>query len=399
MYEYSILILSLTNILLGCNLNSETDGPTDPSEPDITAFQNASSNLPLNSLSGNSMDAKTADLDNDGDRDLIVAVEFGPNKLLINNGDGIFNDQSSGRLPARDFDSEEVVIAEFNGDGLLDLFFVSEDNLTNEFYLNGGEASFFDATNRIPVSGTSNAVETADIDNDGDMDLLIGNNGQNAMLINNGNAFFFNQTNQRLPERLDITQDVEFGDIDGDGDLDILVGNEDENRILINSGTGFFTDQTSSRLPLTDGIEETREVDLGDIDGDGDLDIYFSNVELFQSGANPQDRLLINDGEGVFSDSTDSQLPQKTTNTMDADFLDIDGDGSLDLLVGNFNGGARLFINDGTGNYTDETEEWLPDDFSPRVMDFEASDYNGDQLTDIFIANFQSRDNLLLRRN
>lgn len=396
----SLCFVFLGGMLISCDLKNGDPGTVNPGEPDPAPYQNVSnSNLPLSNLSGNSMDAQSVDIDSDGDVDLIIAIEFGPNKLLINDGSGVFSDESSGRLPAQNFDSEDVAVADYNADGLFDIFFASEDNQTNEFYLNQGSSFFIDAIGRIPVTGTSNAVEANDADNDGDIDLLIGNNGQNVLLINNGNAFFSDQTGQRLPGVLDITQDVEFGDIDGDGDLDIAVANEDGNRIFVNTGSGFYSDQTSSRLPLTGGIEETREVDFGDVDGDGDLDLYFSNVIIFQSGSNPQDRLLINNGEGVFTDQTTSRLPANNTDTVDADFLDIDGDGDLDLLVGNFRGGAQVFINDGAGLYSDETEEWLPENFRPRVVDFEVADYNGDGLPDIYIANFQSEDALLIRRS
>lgn len=80
-------------------------------------------------------------------------------------------------------------------------------------------------SNRIPVSGNTNSVETQDINGDGSTDLLLGNNGQNVFLINTGNAFFNNQTTLRLPQIADPTQDITFSDISGDNLSDIIVGN------------------------------------------------------------------------------------------------------------------------------------------------------------------------------
>jgi hypothetical protein len=342
-------------------------------------------------------------MDNDGDLDLAVAIEFGPNRLLINNGSGVFTDQSAERLPGFNFNSHDIAIADFNRDGRFDIFFANAANRTtqqtNEFYLNQPGNVFLDRLDLIPVLGISNATVARDLDNDQDIDLLVGNSGQNRILLNNGNARFIND-DSRIPQRVDLTQDLEVGDITGDGNPDIIVANEnDDNRIIINSGSGVYFDQTGERLPVIGGVEETREVELADIDGDGDLDIYFSNVQIFESGANPQDRLLVNNGQGIFSDVTSSQLPQKTTNTFDTDFLDIDGDGDLDILTGNFNGGAQVFINDGSGTFTDETENWLPENFNPRVVDFEIADYNGDQLPDIYIAVFNGSDILLIRND
>lgn len=401
-----LMLVLLAGFFSSCWIEAAEDSPNGPGEPDPIPYENvSSSNLPTGSLSGNSMSALAADVDNDGDLDLVIAIEFGRNRLLLNNGSGVFSDESAGRLPNYNFNSQDVAIADFNRDGLFDIFFANAANRTtrqaNEFYLNQPGNVFSDRLDLItvPTLGISNAAVARDLDNDQDIDLLIGNNGQNRILINNGNArFIYDDT--RLPQRLDLTQDVEVGDITGEGSPDVIVANEnDDNRILINNGSGFYSDQTAERLPVIGGIEETREVELADIDGDGDLDIYLSNVQLFESGANPQDRLLENNGDGVFSDVTQSQLPQKITNTFDTDFLDIDSDGDLDIITGNFNGGVQVFLNNGEGTFTDDTENWMPENFNPRVMDFEIADFNSDGRPDIYIATYQSTDALLIRKN
>jgi len=98
------------------------------------------------------------------------------------------------------------------------------------------------------------------------------------------------------------------------------------------------------------------------------------------------------------------------SNTFDADFFDIDRDGDLDIIAGdfgdiqentgNFNGNnlTRILINDGSGFFDDQTTDFLPDNFSPKVVDFEIADFNGDGLLDIYVANFRTQDVLLLQQ-
>lgn len=388
-----------TLFLYGCgwNLNAPDDGKG--SDPDTTAnFRNVTENSLPDNQQATTPTARAADIDGDGDLDLVLAVAFARNRILINNGDATFSDESTSRLPAQSYDSQDVAVADLNSDGNLDLFFVGNQNQTNELYINNSRGVFSDLSNRIPVSGNSTSVEALDIDGDGSVDLLMGNIGQNIMLMNSGNAFFNNQTLQRLPQISDPTRDLTFADVTGDNLRDIIVGNENANRLHINTGSGFFTDQTSNRLTFPAGIEETEDVNVADVDGDGDRDIYFGNTG-FREGSNPQDRLLINNGNGFFSDATTDRLPAITTNTLDAEFADLDGDQDLDIIVGNYNGGVRVLINNGNGFYSDESAAWIPENFTPLVMDLEIADFNNDGLTDIFIAVEEGRNQLLLQKN
>ena len=396
-YQEIVTILLLGFCLSSCgwNLNAPNDDNGD-SDPDSTAnFRNASSNLP-DVLSNTSTKSKAGDIDQDGDLDLVVAVAMQANKILINDGSGSFIDGSS-RILAQSNDSRDVSIADLNSDGNLDLFFVGNQDQTNELYINDGSGSFSDLSNRIPVTGNTTAIEALDIDGDGTTDLMLGNLGQNVILMNSGNAFFSNQTTQRLPQVADATRDIVFGDITGNNLRDIIIGNDSGNRVFINTGSGFFSNQTSNRIPFANAMEETRDVNIADVDGDGDRDIYFGNTG-FQNGSNPQDRLLINNGQGFFADRTTDQLPSITTNTFDAELADLDQDGDFDLVVGNYDGGIRVLINNGSGFFSDQTGAWIPENFAPLVMDIEIAPLNNDNLLDIYISVRNGRDQLLIQK-
>lgn len=161
--------------------------------------------------------------------------------------------------------------------------------------------------------------------------------------------------------------DIMFLDADGDRDLDIFIANGTssfdgrQNRLLINDGYGKYTDETHLRLPQAHN--NSAGADFADVDGDRDLDIIVANV-----GA---EELLINDGHGKFTNEADTRLPPPRPIAQDisaeARFVDVDGDRDKDLLIGNENPfpgspGAQnwLWLNDGKGNFADVTATQLP---------------------------------------
>jgi FG-GAP-like repeat len=375
-----------------------------PAAANAQLFSDATANLPA-STSGANMDVRAFDLEGDGDLDLVFAREFQPNFLLRNNGQAVFTNATTGNLPQEIHDSEDVAVADFNGDGHLDLVFCSEDDVTqgwsnvHEFYLGDGAGKFTAAAYQLPDS-EANAVIAADLNSDGLPDLLFGNKGTIGVLINDSAGGFFVE-NQRVPQIQRTTQDLALGDVDGDGDADLFAGNENGNLLFINDGTGNFTDETAARLPAGLNIE-TRKVALGDADGDGDLDVFLSNV-AFIAGKNPQNRLFVNDGTGHFVDKTATQLPTDADHTIDAIFEDIDLDGDLDLVVANVFGGAlKLYENDGDGQFSDATLAVLGKNYFRDALGVIAADFNGDGLRDLYVCHRNTpqnpqKDLLLLR--
>jgi len=316
--------------------------------------------LPIADLSKNSMDVVAADIDGDGDNDLIVACEFCPNLILINDGSGKFANESTARLPQKRHDSEDIAAEDFDRDGDIDLVFVSEDDAVHEYYINDGKGNFTDASEKLAWKTTSNAVCAVDTDGDGDKDLVLGNAGQDLLLQNDGKGNWKDVTATHLPTDNDVTQDVKSFDADGDGDTDLVFGNEDAGKIYFNDGKGKFS-VAPTALPDVVRTVETRKVEIEDIDKDGDADLLFCNV-AFQPGRNKQNLLLLNDGKGHFRDGTTEHYKgENNLMSLDAQFLDLDNDGWKDLLVSNgFGGRVQYFLNS-KGVFTEITNPNLPD--------------------------------------
>ena len=197
-------------------------------------------------------------------------------------------------------------------------------------------------------SGNTASVALGDLNGDGHIDIVEGNQGQgldgesNVIWFNNGEGVF-TASLQTLGNYQ--TSSLAIGDLDGDLDLDIVEGNGlnkgEANRIWFNGGDGFF-EQSNQEL----GSTRTTDIVLGDLDGDLDLDIVEAN------GWEGPIQIRLNDGHGVFSEGEQLEgTPYEETSTVA--LADVDGDLDLDILQGRVNNSILVWINDGHGSFTD----------------------------------------------
>lgn len=349
--------------------------------------------------SGPCMDAELADLDGDGDVDVVLAMEVADNAILWNNGDATFTVETLDTpAPAPGYageDSEDVALFDVDGDGRLDLLFVTEDlGGTNELWLQADDG-WSRASERLPTAGVTNGVAVGDLDGDGALEVVLANAGDEAAWSLDGAGGFVDRTGDVWTEGTGASsQDPELADLDGDGDLDLVVANESGDTALFFNDGGVLT---PGAFP-TSVQEETREVDAGDLDGDGDLDLVLANVGW---GSGPsQDRWLENDGTGSFSSR---ELPPDPYETLDVDLVDLDHDGDLDILRANVDVVAgRLvaapfdaFLNDGAGTFSPAPEALLPW-VDGEGLDVEVGDLDGDGWADLYLCASSSRDTVLL---
>ena len=395
-------LIAVILLISGCGgggSDSTSNPPPPPPPPTGADYQDlSSSNLPVSSLAGMCMDADQGDIDGDGDVDLALAQEFALNIVLLNDGSGVFS-IAAGAVNGGDGDNEDVRLRDFNGDGSLDMLTVHEDDAVHALLINDGSGVFSDMSSLIPVNSVANATEVIDLNNDSRPDILLGNRGTNSTLLQQVNESFVDDTANR-PIGDDTTQDLLLVDIDGDNDEDLFVANETDNRLFVNDGNGFFTDESSMRLPGNDG--ETREADAADVDNDGDLDIVVANVN-FNSGRPIQNQLLLNDGAGVYSDVTATNLAGvvNTGNSFTIKFVDIDADGDPDVLSPNNSigqgGDIEVWTNDGSGVFSTAVASPFSAPPSGSTFDIEVVDVNGDGRDDLYFCNRSGTDQLYIR--
>ena len=399
-------VFALAALLAGCGNSSSSfqsgtpplpPPPSPPPPPATASYTDATAtNLPTQSLGGMCMDADHGDVDGDGDIDLALAQEFATNLVLLNDGAGVFT-VSAGAVGGGNGDNEDVRLRDFDDDGDLDMLSVHEDDAIHALLYNDGSGQFSDVSSLIPVSTIANAAEVTDINNDGRLDILIGNRGVNVVLLQQASGMFFNATVDRSIG-VDTTQDLLLLDIDGDTDLDVFVANESANRLFVNDGNGFFADETDTRLP--GAVFTTREADAADVDNDGDLDVIVGNVGGSSGRTN---QLLLNDGAGVFADATATNLADVTNDgrSFTIHFVDLDDDGDPDILSPNNSlgqgGTIEAWINDGSGNYSMATPSPFSTEPAGSAFDIEVVDVNGDGLDDLYFCYRTGTDQLYIR--
>jgi hypothetical protein len=312
-------------------------------------------------LEGSYISADWGDFDGDGDDDLAVGEEGGGGGGYIYASGGGGLDSAWSADDQTTDDSHALAWGDWDNDGHLDLA-VGNDGQPLRIYTNlsGIPALAWSSTLADPVR----SLAWGDWDGDGDLDLAVGSDGAPNRVYENGVGSL---TLAWSASVVSATQSVVWGDWDEDGDLDLAVGNDGApNQIYENSGG------TLSPVWASSEADTTQSVSWGDWDDDGDLDLAAGN------DGDPN-RVYSNTVGGL---SLAWSAPVIST-TYSVAWGDYDGDGIVDLAVGNYDEPNQVYTNTGGGLALAWTSTEV--DFTHQVA---WADWDGDGDLDLASGNF-----------
>ncbi len=334
-------------------------------------------------------------------------------------GSQLWKDQTPVYLPVTGEWTNRVEVADINGDGMVDLLFANGGNYSqpgepesSRVFLNqGSDTPFKEVTEQIfgEEKFYARVIKVRDIDQDNIPDIIVGTTFQTQSQLYKGlgKGDFQDVTTSYLPEIKASIGDIELGDVDDDGDLDMILAdwgdgsnmtnNGGRTMLWLNDGKGNFKDVTSTHMPDV-LVQFSWDLEYLDYDNDFDLDIVISCKRCGGS------KLFENDGKGFF---VEKRAIPAYTNNYEFEAMDVNNDGFLDLATVNdgeivdkisYSRREHLFLNKEGDRFIDATQELWP--ISENIGEDDNNivflDYDSDGDPDFLLSSLTGEDRLLV---
>lgn len=319
---------------------------------------------------GFSLDIDAVDMDGDGDIDVLAALST-DGKLAWYRNDGLGDFGPEEIISTGAYTSGSVHVADLDGDGDPDVVYGSYQFYQRvAWFANDGSGGFAPEHVISTQVGSINDVYTADPDGDGDQDVLAASGSGVMWYANDGLGGF--GTEQVLPTQ-GQTNTVRAADLDGDGDEDVVTAYVMADTVAwyANDGLGGF----GPPQVITTLADDPQRVHIADLDGDGDRDVLATSTSDYELA------WYANDGAGGFG----PQVIISGENGFVAPVLtaDLDSDGDQDVLTGSSSWAVVYFSNNGLGEFGPEQVVSATAKGPSSVI---GADLDGDNDQDVLVA-------------